>query len=531
MAGLIEAPNLVEELPYGFEPRGYQIPFYKYMENRQKRQRAFLLEHRRAGKDLHAWNWLIKASQLRVGTYWHMLPKLNQGKRVIWNGKTKEGKSFLDYIPPSLVANKREDEMLIKMNNGSIIQIVGADKYDSLVGANPVGVVFSEFALMNPASWDFIRPMLNENDGWAVFVTTPRGRNHAYDLFKTAANNPEWFCQLLTVNDTTKALTDDHGKTVYDENGKKVFVPVISKQMIQEERDSGMPEEMIEQEYYCSFDAALVGAYYGQHIAMCEKENRIRTVPYNKEYKVYTAWDIGFSDSMAVWYFQVYDNMVHLIEYNEFENRSLIEVCHIVQMKDNLDKLDGIDPEMKQVYRQKYGHHKEYDYAKHFGPHDISTREITNKISRRSVARREGINFQPLPRTDVMDGINVARKMFSKCEFDLDRTVQGVRALKDYQKEWDSVRYCYKDKPLHNWASHGSDGFRYVAIAVTRFIDKDFLDRVSDVAEVEYERLSPYDKQIRELIEINENKLRIQNRKKHGFSTNIAKTDYNRFNH
>lgn len=530
-----DVPTTVESLPYGFEPRGYQLPFYKYMEAEQTRQRAFLLEHRRAGKDLHVWNWVIKASQLRVGTYWHMLPKLNQGKRVIWQGKTKEGKNFLDFIPPSLVASKREDEMLVKMNNGSIIQIVGADKYDSLVGANPVGVVFSEFALMNPASWDFIRPMLNENDGWAVFVTTPRGRNHAYDLFKHAANSEKWFCQLLTVDDTTKPLTDEKGNNVFDSGGKRVFVPVISKSMIQDERDSGMPEEMIEQEYYCSFDAALVGSYYGQHMAICEKEQRIGVVPYNKDYPVYTAWDIGIADYMAIWYFQVYDGMVHIIEYNEFENRSLIEVCHIVQMKDDLNQLDGIDPELKNMYRKKYAHHKDYRYEKHFGPHDIRTREITTKVSRISVARREGITFIPLPRTDVMDGINLVRKMFSRFRFDLEKTVQGVRALKDYQKEWDTVKYCYKDKPLHNWASHGADGARQLAIAITKHIDKDFLDRaIPTTAITEYNRISPVDRVIREQIEIHENKIRFGN--SHGNKIKAgrlkavqAKIEYDRF--
>jgi len=534
VANLIQRADQTEELPYGFEPRGYQIPFYQYMETRKTRQKAFLLEHRRAGKDLHVWNWVIKASQLRVGTYWHMLPKLNQGKRVIWQGKTKEGKSFLDFIPPSLIASKREDEMSIKMNNGSIIQIVGADKYDSLVGANPVGVVFSEFALMNPASWEFIRPILNENDGWAVFVTTPRGRNHAYDLFKNAANNPEWFCQLLTVKDTTKVLTDDKGTPVFDEQGKRVFVPVINEAMVQEERDSGMPEEMIEQEYYCSFDAALVGAYYGQHIALCEKEGRIKTVPYNKEHKVYTSWDIGISDAMSVWYFQVYDGMVHLIEYNEFENRSLIEVCHIVQMKNNLEGLDGIDPELKNTFREKYKHHKAYDFGKHFGPHDVNTREITSGISRRSVARQHGITFQILPRAEVIDGINLARKMFHLCEFDLDNTVQGVRALKDYQKEWNASKFCYNDKPLHNWASHGSDGFRGVAVAVTRFIDKDILNRiVQTVAETEYSRISPHERQVREMIELAEGQMKFKKRKEAGSRNGIiiATTEYNRFNH
>lgn len=170
-------------LPWKFSPREYQLPFFRYFDTVESRQRAFVLAHRRTGKDVMAWVNAIRMSQRRVGTIWHCLPQLNQARKVIWNGRTKDGTAFLDFIPPPLIKSKRDDDMTIKLTNGSIIQLVGADHFDSLVGTNPIGVTFSEFALMKPAVWDYISPILNENDGWAVFVTTPRGRNHAFDLF------------------------------------------------------------------------------------------------------------------------------------------------------------------------------------------------------------------------------------------------------------------------------------------------------------------------------------------------------------
>lgn len=175
------------------------------------------------------------------------LPQLNQARKIIWNGRTKDGTAFLDFIPPPLIKSKRDDEMAIRLANGSIIQLVGADHFDSLVGTNPIGVVFSEFALMKPAVWDYLSPILNENDGFAIFVTTPRGRNHAFDLFKSMVESTKkgkpYFVQVLTVDDTRKNLLDGSGNPVIDQNGKPVLVPVITEEAIQEQRDMNVPEE------------------------------------------------------------------------------------------------------------------------------------------------------------------------------------------------------------------------------------------------------------------------------------------------
>lgn len=225
-------------IPNGWQPRVYQVPLYNRFGFLKPFQRASILWHRRAGKDSTALNLTAREMFKRVGTYWHLFPEQAQARKAIWNGIDAKGRRIVDqFLPPSArdaVQPKSEQEMLLRADNGSTWQMAGSDNYNSLVGSNPVGVVFSEFALSNPAAWDYIRPMLLENGGWALFITTPRGRNHAYDLHMMAQGNDLWFDQILTVDDTGR----------------------ITPEMIEQERAEGMSEAKIQQEYYCSFEAA-----------------------------------------------------------------------------------------------------------------------------------------------------------------------------------------------------------------------------------------------------------------------------------
>lgn len=220
-------------LPNNWTPRSYQIPVMAYLDGGGKR--AMSLWHRRAGKDSAGLNYAAKEMFRRPGVYWHLLPTQTQARKVVWNNVDKQGRKMVDQaFPEALRAKKREDEMLVEFKNGSMWQLAGADNYDSLVGANPVGVIFSEWALTNPQAWDFIRPILLENGGWAWFNTTPRGRNHAHQMAIMAQKNEDWFFERLTVDDTG----------------------VLTPEDIDDERASGMSEEKIQQEYYCSFEAA-----------------------------------------------------------------------------------------------------------------------------------------------------------------------------------------------------------------------------------------------------------------------------------
>lgn len=221
-------------IPYGFTPRSYQIPFLHAMDSGKKR--ACWVVHRRGGKDKTAVNFTAKRAFQRVGTYYHCLPTYNQARKVLWDAIDKDGFRMMDHIPESVRAKTNNSEMKITLVNGSIWQAIGADNYDAVVGANPVGLVMSEWAVSDnyPKAWDYFRPILAENGGWAVFIYTPRGRNHGFSLYQDALRNPDWFCQLLTVDDTK----------------------AISQRDIQAERDAGMSEDMIQQEFYCSFLAS-----------------------------------------------------------------------------------------------------------------------------------------------------------------------------------------------------------------------------------------------------------------------------------
>lgn len=218
------------QVPYKFTPRDYQLPVFQAMDGGIKR--AILVWHRRAGKDKACWNYMIKRAFERVGTYFYFLPEYSQAKKVIWDNIDNDGFKMLDHIPSELIVGTNSQELKITLKNGSVIQLIGADNFaKSGVGTNPIGVVLSEYSINNPLVWNFIRPILAVNGGWAMFNFTPRGQNHAFQLMEMAKDNPEWFVQTLTIDDT-KVLNDED---------------------MDRERREGMSEAMIDQEYYTKF--------------------------------------------------------------------------------------------------------------------------------------------------------------------------------------------------------------------------------------------------------------------------------------
>jgi len=232
-----------------FQPRPYQLPLLRAFDNGTKR--LFHIWHRRSGKDITDLNIMIGEMVRVPANYYYFLPTYSQAKKVIWEGKTKEGKPFLDFFPSSMMAGKPNDtELKIKFKNGSLFQLIGTDNIDSIVGTNPKGCVFSEFPLQNPQAWNFIRPILAENDGWAIFNGTPRGRNHAWTTMQIGKDDG-WFTEILTVDDTN----------------------VISKDVLESERRQ-MPQALFEQEYHCSFiDNA--GAFFRRIKQNCYPHDKI----------------------------------------------------------------------------------------------------------------------------------------------------------------------------------------------------------------------------------------------------------------
>jgi hypothetical protein len=215
------------KLPHNYEPRFYQLPLLKALDSGVRR--AVCIWHRRSGKDTTSLNFTIKRAFEQKGTYYHIFPSYNQGRKVIWDGINKEGFRFIDYFPKELVKSRNEQEMRIELVNGSAWQIVGSDNIDRIVGTNPIGVVFSEFALQKPQAWEYIRPILAENNGWAIFLFTPRGLNHGWKILQQAKES-NWFYEILTVDDTK----------------------AIDEKILEEEKKQ-MPIDLFEQEYYCKF--------------------------------------------------------------------------------------------------------------------------------------------------------------------------------------------------------------------------------------------------------------------------------------
>lgn len=428
------------ELPHDYEPRSYQLPVWRHMERPIEGLRAACEWHRRAGKDLFGINLSGVKSQERVGTYWHVLPTYKQGRNIVWNGFTKEGRQFLDYIPDEIIANKNTTEMRLTFKNKSIYQVVGTDNINSLVGTNPVGVIMSEYSLHDPAAWDYLRPILAENGGWALFIYTLRGKNHGYKLGQMAKQlmaegNDKWFYEKLVAGDNGTKRPDG--------------TPVISDAQIQAERESLMPEELILQEFYCSADAPLLGAYYSTQMQWLDKQkskvldaqgNPIserfnKHIQWDPRVNVDTWWDLGYDDSTTIWFVQHVFNEVRLIDYYENSGESLAHYC-------------------------KYIKSLPYTYGIHFAPHDISVHEYTTGITRLQAAKTLGVNFRPVPKHDVQDGIESVRAMLPRCYFNEEKCARGIAALREYCKEWNEELKVFRSTPLHNWASHGADAFR-----------------------------------------------------------------------
>ena len=361
----------------------------------------------------------------RVGTYFYFFPTYNQGKKILWEGRDKDGFKFTDHIPMQLRTRTNATEMLIEIQNGSIFQIIGTDNIDSIVGTNPIGCVFSEYALQNPDAWRFIRPILAENGGWAVFNYTPRGKNHGHDIYQLAKNSPDWFCEKLTVDDTN----------------------VLSKEVLEQEKreiilDTG-DDALFYQEYYCSFDAPMQGSYYGQQIAKAEEEGRIGNVPFESSVPVDTWWDLGIGDSTAIWFTQSVGNQIRVIDYYENSGEGLAHyIAKLAELRD------------------EHG----YIYGYHNAPHDIEVRELGTGKSRYETAMALGVSFYVVPKMSVEDGINAVRAIFNRCWFDEDKCQKGINALRCYHKEWDEKRMEFKPKPFHDWSAHAADSFRYFAV-------------------------------------------------------------------
>jgi len=390
-----------------YTPRKWAIPFHE-----TDKRWMVLVVHRRAGKTTAALNYLIYSAIKKPGTnYAYIAPTYKMAKSAAW--------TILKKYTRFLGVKHKESELSVEFPGGSKITLYGAENPDRLRGIGLSGVVFDEYGMQPDNIFtEIIRPTLLENKGYGIWIGTPKGRNEFYFLYETHKNDNEWFACHLTVDDTH----------------------TINKEEIEDSKKTMSQEEFM-QELFCSFNASIKGAVYATELAMLRDDDRIGMVPWRQDHKVYTVWDIGVGPAMAIGFYQRIGSMLHMIDYWQGTES------------------DGID---QAVFAVKQ---KEYNYGKHFAPHDINTRETSTGKTRIDYAKDLGISFNVIDsKFKVEEGIQMGKFMFNMLMVDKNRCALWIDAISEYKREWDDKRNMYREIPYHNWTSHAADVHRYAAI-------------------------------------------------------------------
>lgn len=411
-------------LPNNWNPRWYQKPLWRYLE--QGGKRVYEVAHRRWGKDDVCLHWTATAAMTRPANYWHMLPEQSQARKAIWAAVNPHTgiRRIDEAFPPEIRKRTLENEMVIEFVNGSIWQVLGSDNYNSYVGSPPAGVVLSEWALADPQAWAYLMPILEENGGWAFFITTPRGRNHAKRFYEAAQRDAEWFAEKSVASQTNVFKPEQLAKirnTLIDQYGK----------------DEG--EAKFEQEYECSFDAALPGAYYGREMNAAENEGRISGVPYDPQHPVFAIFDIGHGDSEAIIFMQMVGREPRIIDYHESSGQHVPFYAKLLKEKPWPQPLLIL-------------------------PHDGANGAAQGESCEKQF-KEHGFTVRVLERADVDTGIKLARGLLSQIWIDKIKCERLVDCLRNYHREWDEKNKIFRPTPKHDWSSHASDAFRYLAMA------------------------------------------------------------------
>ena len=384
----------------------------------QRKQRwACLVAHRRAGKTVSAINDLIRAAVMcksRNPLFGYIAPYRSQAKSVAWG--------YLKQYAAPISQQANEQELEITLVNGAKIRLFGADNADAMRGLGFDGVLLDEFGDFKPSVWgSIIRPALSDKQGWAVFMGTPKGKNQFWDVYQTSRMNPEeWFSLRLKASDSG-----------------------ILPQSEIEAVKAQISEDQFMQEYETNFEAAIIGAFYGVEMRMAADDGRITEVKYDPSLSTYTAWDLGYRDDTAIWWYQVVKGEIHIIDYHSVSGASIPEIAKVVLKKP-------------------------YHYMKHYLPHDARAKTLA--AQGKSIIEQLGeflglSNLAIVPDLSVQDGIQAVRMTLPRCYFDEEKCLEGIEALRQYQREWDEDKKSFRSSPKHDWTSHGSDAMRMLAIA------------------------------------------------------------------
>jgi len=398
----------VIEIPY--KPREHQLKVHELLEGKRF---AVVVAHRRFGKTVAALNHLIREAVLNekeTPRYAYIAPTYGQAKRVAWDYLVK-------YTTP-LGGTNNISELRVDFW-GRRIQLYGSDNPDSLRGQFFDGVIIDEVGDQNPKIWtDIVRPALTDRKGWCLFIGTPKGHNHFKELRDRAEKEEGW--GLLEFKASETGVVDD----------------IELKQAKNE-----MGEDKYRQEFECSFDAAVEGSYFGQILNELEEKKHMQEIPREELSRTFTAWDLGMGDSTSIWVAQLVGTEVRLIDY--YENHGV-----------------GLDHYVKWI--------KDNDYlkAEHILPHDVRVRELGTGKSRMEMLEEAGLEVKIAPRMGLDDGIQAVRRLLPRCWFNVPKVQTGLNCLRNYRRDYDEKRKIFYERPLHDWSSHGSDSFRYLALGL-----------------------------------------------------------------
>lgn len=414
-----------------FNVRWYQQDFHRALVERTH-DRLIAIWHRRAGKDEIVLNAMRTLAMQQPGTYWHCFPEQKQARKAIWNGVDGHTgrRRIHQAFPEGIIKRMQDDDMFIELTNGATFQLIGSDRYDSTVGSGPKGIAYSEWALSNPAAWAYHSPMIRESKGFAAFITTPRGNNHAKTMFDRAQDNPAWFSQLLSVTET---------QTLSDE----VLAEALEE--YQDLHGIDLGRAIFEQEYLCSWSGAMIGAYFGAEVNKAEREGRFQDVPIDRDHPVHSAWDLGKAVNNPIWLFQVIKGQPRIVDFYQPES-------------------DDLDDWVAWLNGQGY---TGTDYV----PHDIMTTEWGSKRSRFDILKEKRSRAKRIPRVSVADGLQAGRTTINAAVFHTgddergERVKAGIEGLRNYRREWDDDLKTFRENPVKDWAEHIGSAWRYLGLS------------------------------------------------------------------
>lgn len=430
-------------IPHNFTPRSYQLDLFKALDGGQKR--AFLRWPRRHGKDKACWAYLIKEACRVPGNYFYIFPLLTDAKRALWENVDADGFRTLDHLPREMYKRRSNQELVIELNNGSFIRLLGMDEPDKIRGIAARGAVFSEFAYQPSDGYKIIMPALRETGGWCIFNSTPNGRNHFYEMDMRVKNAPKWYYSSF------QCLWPD------EPNYEGRYIALDDLHEVQHEE--GFTEEEMAQEYGVSYSAGMKGAFYATHIEKARAEHRIGNFPVSDHLWTDTFWDLGMSDSTAIWFRQTDGSRVVWVDYHEDTGKDIAHYVKILEQKG-------------------------YNYRTHFLPHDgghrtIQTQFRTNEIFRMCCKEAKiSDDVVVVPKVGIQDGINGIRKRFSSYFFNEGLTADGIQKLELYHRRYNPKTQSYVKDPVHDWTSHCADALRTEASAEQYdiFQDEKFLE-------------------------------------------------------